>query len=240
MEFNYTNWTNKNIDNLINYLYQNQDLTYKKFNDRIVNTKTKTIGVRVPILRQIAKEIYKGNYVDFLNQPQVELYEYNMIYGLVLSKIKDNNIAYPLFKNFINTIDNWAVCDIFCSEYKVVKNNKNFYLNKINKYISSDQEFIVRVGLILLMKFYIDSNLDDIFNLISKIRLNKYYVNMGIAWLLSMAYIKYPTETITYILNSKLSTQIKRMSYQKIVESKQVTLEQKIHIKSLRNELKNS
>ena len=28
---------------------------------KIVNTKTKTIGVRVPILRQIAKEIYKGN-----------------------------------------------------------------------------------------------------------------------------------------------------------------------------------
>ena len=160
MEFNYTNWTNKNIDNLINYLYQNQDLTYKKFNDRIVNTKTKTVGVRVPVLRQIAKEINKGNYLEFLNKPQVEFYEYNMIYGLVLSKIKDNNISYPLFDKFIKTIDNWAVCDIFCSEYKVVKNNKDFYLNKIKEYITSNQEFIVRVGLILLMKFYSIEKLD--------------------------------------------------------------------------------
>ena len=139
---------------------------------------------------------------------------------------------------FIKTIDNWAVCDIFCSEYKVVKNNKDFYLNKIKEYITSNQEFIVRVGLILLMKFYIDSNLNDIFNLISKVSLNKYYVNMGIAWLLSMTYIKHPTETITYILNSTLSTQIKRMTYQKIVESKQVTNEQKIYVRSLRNKLK--
>lgn len=238
MDFNINNWNNLNIKQLTDYLYSNQDLNYKNFNDRIVNTKTETIGVRTPVMRDVAKQICKGNYTSFLKQPMPKLFEFSMIYGLVLSKVKDNNVAYPIFSKFIKTIDNWAVCDIFCSEYKIVNKYKEFYLNKIKEYATTNSEFIVRVALILLMKFYITTNINDVFNIISSVTLNKYYVNMGIAWLLSMCYIKYKTETIDYILNNNLSTTIIRMTYQKIIDSKQVSTEDKLYIKSLRSKLK--
>lgn len=240
MNFTLNNWNNQDLQNLIYYLQAQKDENYKIFNDKIVNTKSKTIGVRTPILRKISKEISKGNSLAFLNlkfpnNPQI--FELEMIYGLVLASIKNIDISLPLFENFIYRIDNWAVCDILCGDYKIINNYKEIYLNRIKKYTKSNKEFIIRVGLILLMKYYINTNIDDILTIVSNVDNDAYYVNMGIAWLLSMCYIKHPTLTLDYIKNSTLNIFTKRMTYQKIIDSLQVSKDEKIYIKELKRNL---
>lgn len=240
MNFILDSWSNQDLQNLIDYLETEKDENYKIFNDKIVNTKSKTIGVRTPILRKISKEISKGNALEFLNlkfpnEPQI--FELEMIYGLVLASIKNIDTSLPLFEKFITRIDNWAVCDIFCGDYKIVNSNKDIYLKKIKEYTKSNKEFVIRVGLILLMKYYINTNIDDILTIVSDVDNEDYYVNMGIAWLLSMCYIKHPTLILDYINNSTLNIFTKRMTYQKIIDSLQVSKDEKIYIKELKRNL---
>ena len=50
---------------LIKLLFEKRDEKYKMFNDKIVNTKLKTIGVRMPVLKRIAKEIGLSYWKQF-------------------------------------------------------------------------------------------------------------------------------------------------------------------------------
>ncbi len=234
MNLKIDNWNYNELENLILELKKLSDEKFKNFNDKIINTTSKTIGVQIPKLRLIAKEISKGNYISFLSLNMPDIFELHIIYALVLSKIKDINLSYPLFKNFIYTINNWAVCDILCGEYKIVLKNKEFYLKKIKEFVKTNNEFVVRVGLILLMKFYIKTNLFEIFEILNTITCNKYYVNMGIAWLLSTTFIFDEKSTLNYINTSQLSYFVKNKTFQKILESKQVTPLQKEDIKKLK------
>ena len=239
MELILEKWTTKDIENLINYLENLSDKNYKIFNDKIVNTPSKTIGVRMPQIRQISKQILKGNFMSFLCLDTPKIYELDMIKGLLICKIKDINLSLNFFQNFVSTIDNWAVCDIVCSEYKIVNEHKDFYLNVIKNFCQSDSEFIIRAGVILLMKFYINSHFNIIIDIISTIKNENYYVQMGVAWLLSYMYISNPSPTLNYILTNNIDSKVRKMAFQKIIDSRQVSSEDKIKIKSIRTSLKN-
>ena len=54
------------MDIITKMLFDNRDLKYKKFNSKIINNidSDKIIGVRVPVIRKIAKEIKNLEYID--------------------------------------------------------------------------------------------------------------------------------------------------------------------------------
>ena len=234
MNLKIDNWNYNELENLILELKKLSNEKFKNFNDKIINTTSKTIGVQIPKLRLIAKEISKGNYISFLSLNMPDIFELHIIYALVLSKIKDINLSYPLFKNFIYTINNWAVCDILCGEYKIVLKNKEFYLNKIKEFVKTNNEFVVRVGLILLMKFYIKTNLFEIFEILNTTTCNKYYVNMGIAWLLSTTFIFDEKSTLNYINTSQLSYFVKNKTFVVGDENTKLNSKNKIILSSKR------
>ncbi len=63
----------------------------------------------------------KSNIEEFLEYAQNKYYEEVMIQGLVISHIKDEKLFYKYFIKYINKIDNWALCDSFCSSIKIVR-----------------------------------------------------------------------------------------------------------------------
>lgn len=50
-------WKEQNFLELTNYLQTLSDEKYKNFNDKIINTSYKTLGLRTPVLKKISKEI---------------------------------------------------------------------------------------------------------------------------------------------------------------------------------------
>ena len=68
------NWNNDDYKNLVIYLNENSDLKYKEFSEKIIVDNT-LIGIRTPILKSISKEIYKGNYKNFLEVSSPKTYE---------------------------------------------------------------------------------------------------------------------------------------------------------------------
>lgn len=236
MQLTKNNWNKNDYNEFINYLHSLQDLKYKEFHSKLLNSKINLIGIKTPILRNIAKDISKGNYIEFLNLNQHKYYEENIIHGFIISNLKlPINEIINHIDNYLQFIDNWATCDLFCSSLKIINKNKEVFLEYINKLITKDNEWTRRFCFVILLDYYIESPyLEKIFYLCDHYNNDKYYVNMAIAWLISICYIKRKEQTIIYLNNNKLDKFTHNKAIQKIIESNRISKEEKSKIKLLK------
>lgn len=221
--------------NIKERLLKEVDKTYKDFNQKLIPNINNILGIRVPVLRKISKEIYKNNWQDFLKQ-EPQYFEEAMLQGMVIGLIKDEpNAILEYIEAFIPKINNWAVCDCFCSSLKFTKNNKELVWNFLHKYLNSSKEYEIRFVLVILLNYYIEEKyLDKIFKIIENYQYNDYYAHMGAAWLISICYIKYPEETTKYLLNSNIDTKTYNKSIQKIIESNKIDKKTKNKLKTFK------
>ena len=230
-------WNKESYKAFIEYLISIKDIKYKEFHSSLVlNSKYEMIGIRVPTMKDIAKKIAKtSNVEEFLKFAQDKFYEEIMIQGLVISHIKDEKVFYKYFKKHINKIDNWALCDTFCSAIKIVEKNEEKYFKEAVDMSLSDKEFISRVGLIIILSHFVtDKNLDTIFEVLNKIKSDLFYINMAEAWLVCELYIKHPKETIKFIKKNKLNKFTQNKAISKIHDSYRVSKEEKEALKKCR------
>lgn len=212
-----------------------KDEDYKKFNSKIIPTNQVTLGVRLPILKNIAKRIAKENPKEFI-QLNKDIYEMILLEGFVISYLKESFLdLLPETENYLEKVDNWAQIDSFILNFKRIKKEKSDILNIVRRWLKSDDEFIVRAGLITLLGYYIEKeDLNLIFNLSNKITHKGYYVFMGNAWLISTCMAKYPKETILFFENNKLDDITHNKAIQKSCESNRVSKKDKETIKKLK------
>ena len=227
--FSGENWNKESYDEFIKYLISLQDEKYKKFHSSLVlDSKYEMIGIRVPIMREIAKNIAKSDIVEFLKNTKDKYYEEVMIQGLVISYIKDEKTFYSYFKKHIHKIDNWALCDSFCSSIKIVRKYEEKYLKEAIQLAMHKEEYISRVGLIIILDHFISAhNLNIIFNTLNKIQSDLYYVNMAEAWLLCEMYIQFPDKTKNFLQNNHLNPFTQNKAISKIHDSYRVSKEGK-------------
>lgn len=213
----------------IKYLKSIQDIKYKEFHSSLVlNSKYEMIGIRVPIMRDIAKKIANNDIEGFLRYAQDKYYEEVMIQGLVISHIKDEEKFYKHFQNYVSKIDNWALCDSFCSSIKIVRKYEEKYFKEAIKMSLNKTEFTSRVGLVMILNHFINKgNLNDIFDTLNKIQSDKFYINMAEAWLLCEMYIKYPKETKDFLKKNSLNKFTQNKAISKIHDSYRVSMEEK-------------
>lgn len=139
-------------EEFINHLKSIQDIKYKEFHSSLVlNSKYEMIGIRVPIMRNIAKEIAKSDIEEFLKYAQDKYYEEVMIQGFVISHIKDEKLFYKHFQEYVSKIDNWALCDSFCSSIKIIRKYEDKYFKEAIKMSLNEAEFVSRVGIVMIL-----------------------------------------------------------------------------------------
>lgn len=222
--------------NIVNELFQLQDLKYAEFQSKLVPTIERDlfIGVRVPELRKFAKELVKKNiYLDFLYDLPHKYYDENMLHSLILSELKDYEMCIELIDKFLKYIDNWAVCDILSP--KNFKKNKKKLIEKIKSWSVSDYVYTCRFGIGMLMTHYLDEDFEEEYlEIPSRIHSEEYYVNMMIAWFFATALAKKWNETIVYVENKKLDSWVNNKTIQKACESLRITNEQKNYLKLLK------
>ena len=158
-----------------------------------------------------------------------------MIQGLVISHIKNENQFNKDFKEYIKKIDNWALCDTFCSAIKIVEKYEDKYFKEAVKMSLNKEEFISRVGLIMILDHFInENNLGVIFDTLNKIESDKFYINMAEAWLICEMYIKYPKETTVFLQKNNLNKFTHNKAISKIHDSYRVSKEEKEYLNALR------
>ena len=218
-----------------------QDKKYKEFQKGICPGVEEIIGIRIPILRSYAKELLKRYDFKYLmeNIPS-NYYEEIMLQGMLIGQAKlDFNEIIKYIKDFIPKINNWAVCDTFCTSLKITKKHKEKMWDFIQKYIKSDKEFHIRFGIVMILSYYIDEDyLYKDFKIFDSIKSDKYYVQMAVAWAISFCLIKFYDKTIEYLKNSKIDKFTYNKSIQKAIESYRITKEQKEFLRTLKKQLK--
>ena len=190
------------------------------------------LGVRTPDIKIIAKKIKKTDIISFLKYNKNNYYEELLLEAFVISFIKEKKEFDTYFEKYIKKVDCWSLCDMACSAFKIIKNNKEYYFNKIKELVKSDEEYIVRVGIVLLLDYYIDEKyINDIFKIVDSINREEYYINMAIAWLLSICYIKFPSETDKYLKITKVNNFTYNKTISKICDSYRVDNITKLRLK---------
>lgn len=209
---------------------------YQKFSSSLLPGVKNVAGVRLPILRKIAREIYKSDWQTFLDNNSFEFMEEKMLKGMVIGLLKEpSNIIFSYIEKFIPNIDNWAICDSFCCGLKFINKHKNETWNFIQKYLNSTKEYEIRFGAVIILNFFVEEDyIDQALKTLCKIKTNDYYAQMAIAWALSICYIKFEEKTLNQILKSKMDKFIFNKTIQKIIESNRISKETKSKLKLLK------
>lgn len=217
---------NKNINDEIRIeLFNLIDEKYKKFHSKLCPNIDNILGVRLPLLRKISKNLSKDNWNEYLENPYSDYYEEIMIEGLTIGYIKtDNESRFNYMKNFIPKINNWGICDSFCNNLKFTKKNMKEVWEFIRPYSLSSKEFDIRFAVVMMLNFYIvDDYIDEVLHILNNISHEGYYVKTAVAWAISFAYIHYPNKTLKFLENNNLDKFTYNKALQKIIESNRVS-----------------
>lgn len=210
-------------------LFKNQDLEYRDFHSHLLPNvpKEQVIGVRTPVLRKIAREVYKENVPNLC-----EYYEERVIKGFSIGMKKcsvDEHIED--IKAFVELINNWAVCDLCGSSFKFVARDLDAYYPLIMSY-NNGEEYPTRFAVVMLMNYYLnDEYIDSVLDTLANINSDYYYINMAVAWAIATAFVKYEDKTLVLLQSKILNKDVQNKAIQKIRDSLRVTKEQKEFVK---------
>ena len=235
-EFTRLKWTRQGYKQLLSCLHDMAEEEYRDFACRLTPTSLPLIGVRLPALRRIAKEIARGEFREYLSFAQDNFYEEVMLQGLVIGAIKtDLEEVLSLTEAFVPKIDNWAINDSFTGSLKITAKNPERVFEFLQPYFSKSGEFEVRFGVTMLLGYYVTKEyLLKVLAILDKIRQDGYYVKMAVAWTLSVCFVKFPQQVMPYLKNNHLDDFTYNKTLQKIVESNRVSLETKQSIREMK------
>ena len=242
---------------------------YRDGHLRVINALPgrEVLGLHIPDMKKIAKQISKQgceiiksdgtrhrckNGAEIIhcleNEPGESLcYEETLIWGFLINAERTPlHQRIKMLEAYILILDNWAVCDSFCSDAKWMKEaDKETLWLWIERWYKSEREFEVRFAIVASMCYFTDEEwLSRVFQKIDRIDFDAikseyktvkgkphiaqmgtvqgiapYYVRMGIAWLLATALAKYPEKTKEYIRTSRLPQDVIKLYIRKARES---------------------
>lgn len=211
------------------------DKSYREFNSRLIPGVENVLGVRVPIIRKIVKEMNEDEKKLFLNNLPHDWHEENIMHMIIITEENDYNKAKEMLSEFLPFVDNWQVCDV-----GIPKAFKNLDVGEdlllfVKKLISNEGTYFRRYGIFILMKIYLDDFYNrEILEMVADIQSDEYYVNMMRAWFFQEAMVKRYDDDIKYLENKKLDkfTHLKTIS--KCVDSRKIDEKTKQYLKTLR------
>lgn len=219
-------------------LFELSDEKYKEFHGGLCPGTENIIGVRVPVLRKYAQELFKKEeWKQTIEEIDNEYYEEIMLQGMLIGQAKneDINTILKYVEKYVPKIDNWAICDIFCAGLKITKKYKKEMWNFIQKYLKSDKEFEIRFAIVMILDYYIDEEyLKEDFKIFDNIKHEGYYVKMAVAWAVSICLIKYYEDTTEYLKKSKIDNWTYNKAIQKAIESYRISDEKKQQLRKMK------
>lgn len=217
---------------------------YKEFNAKLLPGVANILGVRLPKLRELAKQAAKKEPELYLAEMERAVseeadtlyYEEYLIFGLVIgyAKLTDERRTYWLDR-FVPVINNWGVCDSCCMTYKWMKKDLSYWWKYIWKWYESDTEFGVRFALVCMLDHFVDDvYYKSVLEACGNMRQEGYYAKMAAAWAVSVCFVKYPEETFAFLETDTMDVFTHNKAIQKTCESFRVSPEMKSRIRLLK------
>lgn len=220
------------------------------------------LGIRLPLLRKVARRIAADRWEEWLPRAGEDSFEEVMLQGMVIGYGLDNmerraggarglrgqeehgreergqeellGEARRLIRWFLPKIDNWSVCDSFCSTLKIAGRHRAQLWPFVLDCLRSGEEYTVRFGAVLLLDYYVDgAYLGEALAELERVDHDSYYVKMAVAWALSMFYLEFPKETGAFLADCRLDDFTYHKALQKICESRRADREMKERVRAM-------
>ncbi len=218
------------------------------------------LGVRLPALRDYAKELSKGDWRQELSYEEDLYFEETMLRGMILGyACRDIEELFACLKDFIPRVQNWSVCDSVCSGLKLVEKYPEKTWDFLQPYLKSGEEFPCRVGLIMLLNHFVKLGedkkkitrkrsvtmadlqgqeetggyLEPILQALDREFTEGYYAQMAAAWLLAELFVTYPVRTLRGLRELHLDAFTRKKAVQKIRESRIPDKEVKAYLREM-------
>jgi 3-methyladenine DNA glycosylase AlkD len=199
------------MDELSEKLLTCCDSAYAAFHQKLVpDTRYPVWGVRVPILRKIAREMAKNAQIDDMLalhridfSKNLPCYEMVMVHLLTIAYASGNlETLMERVLQSIGLIDCWGLCDSFAATLgkRLAKTAEGH--EKIRFLTASSQVWTSRVGLVTALSLNGEFREDYlVFLQQQKLQTEATAVSMGLAWLLSQ-YLATHQETVLQMLHA--------------------------------------
>ncbi len=213
-------------------LFSLQDKKYRDFHRSLVPGvgDNYIIGVRMPLLRRLAKEIDPEEIISVLPHTY---YEENQLHSILLSDMKDYDECLRQVERFLPYVDNWATCDSL--RPRCFAKHSADLLPHIRRWMATKHVFTVRFGIGLLEAFCLDSAFrEEHLHWVASIKREEYYIRMMQAWYFATALAKQWEATLPII--PTLPDWVRRKTIQKACESFRVSDGHKSALKKTRVE----
>lgn len=217
-------------------LFALADPAYGDFNAKLMPDilRERIIGVRVPHLRALAKELCGTPAAEaFLAELPHTYYEENNLHGFLLDFIRDFDACLAATERFLPHIDNWATCDGTSPRALIEK--PDVLLAHVETWLASTHTYTVRFGIETLMRHFLDARFSTAYpDAVAALRSDAYYINMMIAWYFATALAKQYDAILPYIENRRLDKWTHNKTIQKAIESYRITDAQKAYLRTLK------
>lgn len=223
---------------LINTLQALRDQAYASFTQSLIPTISPqtVIGVRVPELRRLAKQLIKeGKADELLSQLPHAYFEENMLCALIINEIKSVDALVQALDRFLPHVDNWAVCDTLSP--KAFKKHPDAAFDYSLQNLTSNHPYTSRFSVKILMSLYLGECFrKNILSLPLK-ALEKhpehYYIQMMVAWFYASALSSQWEDTLAFLKERPLPKIVGKMTLQKARDSFRLSKEQKTCLEQL-------
>lgn len=244
-----TNWVSVLFDEntyqcFLDFLLSIADEKYKEFSNKLIPQVNNILGIRLPYLQRIAKQIAKGDYKGFLSYRNIQYFEEIMVRGYVIGNISNQSIEEikEMIHHHVLKLDNWSTCDSFCSSLKIAKKYPNEIFELILPYANSKECYEIRFFIVMCLNYYIeDEHISLVDEVLQSISSEEYYVNMAICWAYTVIFQYDSNRVYQYLKKLKQELEIEqncrkrfllRKTISKICDSRKITEEEKAIVRS--------
>ena len=225
-------------EDILARLWELSDERYREFQLSLMPgvEREAVIGVRMPALRALAKELVRQcGAAVVLDVAGQEYYDERNLYGLVLMEVKDYDRCVECLDAFLPLVDNWATCDLLSPKVFGKKAVRERLLGDIRRWIASEAPFTKRFGMAMLMRHYLDEDFEpEYLRWVASVRSEHYYVRMMQAWYFATALAKQWDATLPILESRCLDAWVHNKTIQKAIESYRITPEQKAQLREMR------
>lgn len=223
---------------VLDRLLELSDKKIKEFQERLIFTKYPMLGVTVPNLKALAKELVNKGSIEFLNENH-EYYEEYMLHGLMIGYLKEDfESIVSRMDQYVKWIDNWSLCDSVVCNFKNIKKYYKEYFQVLENYLLSDNEYTIRFAFCCFLSMYVNKKhyeyYDKILFYCDTIKHEGYYVKMMIAWLLATIFVYDREKTLNYLNNCSLDDFTFNKTISKCRDSLRVSASDKELLKQMR------
>lgn len=210
---------------------------YRAFSARLLPPGTPLLGVRLPVIRRLAKTLARGDWRAYLTSARDDTFEERMAQAMTLGFARaDVAEKTPYILRLLPKIDNWSLCDSFCAALKAAKEEPEAMLALVDRCLGAREPYTARFAVVQLLMYYVGEDaLCGTLNRLTRVTAPEDAAQTAVAWALSIAYKTDRARVLDFIEGNGFLPETKRRAYQKMIELTCVDAPEKAMLRARRD-----